>query len=80
MKYSLLLPLDTGFIFVEGKSSRGPASAKVSSQQNTGRLAGKGLGERRRNATETALRGVAGEVKGCGRDKYRGQEGVCIVM
>lgn len=46
MKYSLLLPLDAEFIFVEGKPPRRPASVKVSTQQNTGRLAGKGLGER----------------------------------
>lgn len=36
MKYSLLLPPNTGFIFVEGKSPRRPASLKVSTQQNTG--------------------------------------------
>lgn len=41
MKYSLVLPLDTEFIFVEGKSPRRPGSVKASSQQNTGRLAGK---------------------------------------
>lgn len=58
MKYSLLLPLDTGFIFVEGKPPRRPASVKVSTQQNIGRLAGKGLGERWRNATGAGLRGV----------------------
>lgn len=34
---------DTGFIFVEAKSPRGPASVKVSTQQNTGRLVGSGL-------------------------------------
>ncbi len=39
MKYSLLLPLDTGFILVEGKPPRRPASVKVSTQQNTVRLA-----------------------------------------
>lgn len=80
MKYSLLLHSDTGFIFVEGKSPRRAASVKVSTQQNTVRLAGKGLGARQRNATETVLRGVTGEIKRCGRDKQRGQEGVCIVM
>lgn len=46
IKYSLLLPLDTGFIFVEGKPPRKPASLKVSTQQNTVRLAGKGQGEK----------------------------------
>lgn len=40
MKYSLLLPLDTGFIFVEGKPLRRPASEKVITQQNTERMAG----------------------------------------
>lgn len=34
---------DTGFIFVEAKSPRGPASVKVSTQQNTGRPVGSGL-------------------------------------
>ena len=80
MKYSILLPLDTGFIFVEGKSPRRAASVKVSTQQNTVRLAGRGLVGGWRNATETALRAVTGEIKRCGRDKQRGQEGVCIVM
>lgn len=53
---------------------------KVSTQQNTVRLTGKGLGLRQRNATETVLREVTGEIKRCGRDKQREQEGVCIVM
>lgn len=53
---------------------------KVNTQQNTGRLARKGLGERWRNATETVLRGVSGEIKRCARDNCREHEGVCIVM
>lgn len=68
MKYSLLLPPDTGFIFVEGMPPRRPAFAKVNTQQNTGRLAENGQGVGQRNATEKMLRGVTGEIKRCGRE------------
>lgn len=62
IKYSLLLPLDTGFIFVEGKPPRRPVSMKVSTQQNTGRLVRKGQGEKQWNAKETMLREVMGVI------------------
>lgn len=48
IKYSLLLPLDTGFILVEGESQH-------SAEHQAGCLAGwlgKGLGQSWRNATE----------------------------
>lgn len=72
MKYSLLLPLDAGFIFVEGKSPmRKSALSKTP-----------GLSERWGNATDTVWRGVYGwrGKKGVRWDKHREQEGVCLVM
>ena len=56
MKYSLLLPPNTGFIFAEDKSPRKPASVKVSTQRCGGELEVRGLGGGRRNATQTLFR------------------------
>lgn len=68
MKYSLLLPPDTGFIFAEGKPLRRLASKKVNTQQSSGRLGKNGQGVRLKNATGTVSRGVTGEIKRRGRE------------
>lgn len=62
MKYSLLLAPDRGFIFVEAKPPRRPASVKVSTQQNTGRPVQRSLW----NVIDTTLRGTVEKHKDVG--------------
>lgn len=68
MKYSLLLPLDTVYF----RCHQGGLLLRNSALSKTlGGWQDRELGRRWRNATQTLLRGVTGEIKMCAENKRR---------